>query len=152
MKASTFFTRDQQALIRNAIISAEENTSGEVRVHIETDMAGDVLDRAAWIFRKIGMHKTNDRNGVLFYLALNKREFAVIADAGINARVSEGFWDEIKELLAKNFSENKFTEGLIEGILMTGTKLKEYFPRQKDDINELPDDITFDDTFKTAVE
>ncbi|HPR72065.1 MAG TPA: TPM domain-containing protein [Bacteroidales bacterium] len=152
MKASTFFTRDQQALIRNAIISAEENTSGEVRVHIETDMAGDVLDRAAWIFRKIGMHKTNDRNGVLFYLALNKREFAVIGDAGINARVSEGFWDEIKELLAKNFSENKFTEGLIEGILMTGTKLKEYFPRQKDDINELPDDITFDDTFKTAVE
>lgn len=152
MKALTFFTRDQQALIRNAIISAEENTSGEVRVHIETDMEGDVLDRAAWIFRKIGMHKTAERNGVLFYLTLKNQEFAVIADAGINTRVTEGFWDEIKELLAKNFSENKFTEGLIEGILMTGTKLKEYFPRQKDDINELPNDITFDDTFKTAVE
>ena len=92
MKASTFFTRDQQALIRNAIISAEENTSGEVRVHIETDMEGDVLDRAAWIFRKIGMHKTAERNGVLFYLTLKNQEFAVIADAGINTRVTEGFF------------------------------------------------------------
>ena len=145
MKASTFLTKEQQSLIRNAIIEAEESTSGEIRVHIETSIEGEVLDRAAWIFEKIGMHKTKDRNGVLFYLALNNRKFAVIGDSGINAKVSENFWDEVKIELEKNFSDKKFTEGLAEGILMTGLKLKEYFPREKTDINELPDDISFED-------
>ncbi|MBN1387167.1 MAG: TPM domain-containing protein [Bacteroidales bacterium] len=145
MKASTFLTKEQQSLIRNAIIEAEESTSGEIRVHIETGIEGEVLDRAAWIFKKIGMHKTEDRNGVLFYLALNNREFAIIGDAGINAKVKGDFWDEVKIKLEKNFSTEKFTEGLAEGILMTGLKLKEYFPREKNDINELPDEISFED-------
>jgi len=152
MKASTFFTEEQQANILGAIIEAEEATSGEIRVHIETGIKGDVLDRAAWIFRKIGMHKTDSRNGVLFYLALTNRKFAIIGDYGINTKVPENFWNEIKKLLEKHFSEGKFTEGLVNGILMAGLQLKEYFPYQKNDINELPDDISFDDTFKTGIE
>ena len=64
--------------------------------------------------------KLNDRNGVLFYLAISDRKFAIIGDAGINAKVPEGFWDEIRELLEKHFREEKFTEGLVEGILMAG--------------------------------
>lgn len=145
MKASTFLTKEQQSLIRNAIIEAEESTSGEIRVHIETGIEGEVLDRAAWIFEKIGMHKTKDKNGVLFYLALNNKKFAIIGDGGVNAKVPEDFWNEVKIKLEKNFSNKKFTEGLAEGILMTGLKLKEYFPREKIDINELPDDISFED-------
>jgi uncharacterized membrane protein YgcG len=152
MKASTFFTEEQQANILGAIIEAEEATSGEIRVHIETGIKGDVLDRAAWIFKKIGMHKTDSRNGVLFYLALTNRKFAIIGDYGINTKVPENFWNEIKKLLEKHFSEGKFTEGLVNGILMAGLQLKEYFPYQKNDINELPDDISFDDTFKTGIE
>ncbi len=149
MKASTFLTKEQQSLIRNAIIEAEESSSGEIRVHIETVVEGKVLDRAAWIFKKIGMHKTEDRNGVLFYLALNNRKFAIIGDSGINAKVPEDFWDEVKIILEKNFSIQKFTEGLTEGILMTGLKLKEFFPYKKRDINELPDEISFEDNFKS---
>ena len=145
MKASTFFTREQQSLIRNVIKEAEESTSGEIRVHIETGIEGEVLDRAAWIFKKIGMHKTKDRNGVLFYLALNNRKFAIIGDAGINAKVPDDFWDEVKLKIEMNFSTEKFTEGLSEGIRIAGLKLKEYFPREKGDINELPDDISFVD-------
>ena len=145
MKASTFFTREQQSLIRNVIKEAEESTSGEIRVHIETGIEGEVLDRAAWIFKKIGMHKTKDRNGVLFYLALNNRKFAIIGDTGINAKVPDDFWDEVKLKIEKNFSTEKFTEGLAEGIRIAGLKLKEYFPREKGDINELPDDISFAD-------
>ena len=80
-------------------------------------LKGDVLDRAAWLFKKLGMHKTAERNGVLFYLAVNDRKFAIIGDAGINAKVPAGFWDEISELLKKNFKEGKFTEGLSEGII-----------------------------------
>lgn len=145
MKASSFFTKEQQAHIHDAISEAEEATSGEIRVHIETNLQGDVLDRAAWIFRKIGMHKTADHNSVLFYLATDVRKFAVIGDWGINAKVPSDFWDKVKELLEKHFSEGKFTEGLAKGILMAGLQLKEYFPHQKNDINELPNDISFDD-------
>jgi uncharacterized membrane protein len=144
MKASTFFTKEQQAKIVAAVKEAEENTSGEIRVHIETSCKGEVLDRAAWIFGKLGMHKTAQRNGVLFYLAVEDRKFAVIGDAGINAKVPEGFWDSIKEHLAKEFKSGRFTEGLSTGIIEAGKHLKRHFPHQKDDVNELSDEISFD--------
>jgi uncharacterized membrane protein len=144
MKASTFFTKEQQAAILAAVKEAEEATSGEVRVHIETRCTEDVLDRSAWIFDKLGMKKTELRNGVLFYLAVKDRKFAVIGDAGINAKVPEGFWNDVKELLQSRFREGKFTEGLREGILLAGQHLKEHFPHQDDDVNELPDEISFD--------
>ena len=144
MKASSFFTKEQQAQILASVKEAENATSGEIRVHIETSFNGDVLDRAAWIFKKLGMHKTAERNGVLFYLAVNDRKFAIIGDAGINAKVPDGFWDDISELLQKNFREGKFTEGLSEGIILAGEQLKNHFPHKKDDVNELSDEISFD--------
>jgi uncharacterized membrane protein len=144
MNASSFFTKEQQSQIVAAIREAENATSGEVRVHIEASCPGDVLDRAAWIFKKLGMYKTKERNGVLFYLAVGDKKFAVIGDGGINAKVPEGFWDDVKELLRKNFLEGKFTEGLSEGIILAGTHLKTHFPHQKDDVNELSDEISFD--------
>lgn len=144
IKASTFFTKEQQAQIRDAIKEAEKNTSGEIRVHIETNVSGNVLDRASWIFRKIGMHATDNRNGVLFYLAVRDKKFAIIGDKGINAVVPENFWDTTRDLLQTNFREGKFTEGLIEGILLSGKLLREHFPYMKDDVNELSDDISFD--------
>jgi uncharacterized membrane protein len=144
MKASTFFSKEQQAQILGAVKEAEMETSGEVRVHIESSFKGEVLDRASWLFKKLGMHKTAERNGVLFYLAVNDRKFAIIGDAGINAKVPPGFWDDISELLKKNFKEGKFTEGLSEGILLAGEHLKIHFPHRPDDVNELPDEISFD--------
>jgi uncharacterized membrane protein len=144
MKASTFFSKEQQAQILASVKEAELETSGEIRVHIETSLKGDVLDRAAWLFRKMGMDKTAERNGVLFYLAVSDRKFAIIGDAGIDAKVPAGFWDEISELLKKNFREGKFTEGLSEGIIKAGNQLKTHFPHRLDDVNELPDEISFD--------
>ena len=144
MKASSFFTKEQQAQILASVREAEMETSGEIRIHIETSLKGDVLDRAAWLFKKLGMDKTAERNGVLFYLAVGDRRFAIIGDAGINAKVPAGFWDEISELFKKRFKETKFTEGLSEGIIMAGKQLKTHFPCRKDDVNELPDEISFD--------
>ena len=144
MKASTFFTKEQQSIILAAVKEAENQTSGEIRVHIETSCDEDVLDRTAWVFKKLGMHKTAERNGVLFYLAVKDRKFAVIGDAGINSKVPAGFWDDVKELLLKRFRDGKFTEGLSEGIIMAGEHLKKHFPHKKDDVNELPDEISFD--------
>jgi uncharacterized membrane protein len=144
MKASSFFTKEQQAQILASVREAELETSGEIRVHIETTLKGDLLDRAAWLFKKLDMHNTAERNGVLFYLAVEDRKFAIIGDAGINAKVPEGFWNEISEVLKKSFKEGKFTEGLSEGIIMAGNQLKTHFPHRPDDVNELPDEISFD--------
>jgi uncharacterized membrane protein len=143
MIAKDFFTREQRDDIRQAILNAELDTSGEIRVHIETSCKGDVLDRAAFLFRKLEMHSTELRNGVMFYVAVNNRKFAVIGDMGINVLVPENFWDDIKLCLLNHFREDRFTEGLIEGIGMVGRKLKEHFPYKSDDINELPDEVTF---------
>jgi uncharacterized membrane protein len=144
MKASSFFTKEQQAQILASVKEAEKETSGEIRVHIESSFKGDVLDRAAWVFKKLGMYKTAERNGVLFYLSVDDRKFAIIGDAGINAKVPEGFWNEISQILTKKFKEGKFSEGLSEGIIMAGKQLQTHFPYRKDDVNELPDEISFD--------
>jgi uncharacterized membrane protein len=144
MKASSFFTEEQQAQILAAVKEAENDTSGEIRVHIETICNEDVLDRAAWIFKKLNMQNTAGRNGVLFYLAVSDRKFAVIGDAGINSKVPVGFWDDVKDLLQTRFREGRFSDGLSEGIILAGLHLKKHFPYKKDDINELPDEISFD--------
>ena len=146
MKASSFLTKEQQADIISAIRESEDATSGEIRVHLETSTEGDILDRAAWIFRKIKMHETAERNGVLFYLAIDNRKFAIIGDKGINEKVAENFWNNIKNEMEEHFRKGEFSEGLIRGILMAGTQLREHFPFRKGDVNELPDDISFDDT------
>ena len=138
-----FFTKEQREDIRQAVLNAELDTSGEIRVHIETNCKGEVLDRAAFIFSKLGMQKTEMRNSVLFYLAVKNRRFAVMGDKGINAVVPEDFWDDIKNILLNHFREERFTEGLIEGITLVGNKLKSHFPYQTNDVNELSDDISF---------
>lgn len=143
--AKDFFSREQREDIRQAILNAELDTSGEIRVHIETNCTGEVLDRAAFVFDKMGMQKTEKRNGVLFYLAVKNRRFAVIGDIAINAVVPEDFWDSLKNSLLNHFREEKFTDGLVEGISMVGTHLKKHFPYEKGDVNELSDEISFGD-------
>lgn len=141
--AKDLFTKEQKEDIRQAILNAELDTSGEIRVHIETSSNGEVLDRAAFLFDKLGMQKTEKRNGVLFYLAVKNRRFAVIGDKAINAIVPDTFWDDLKNLQLNYFREEKFTEGLIEGISKVGTYLKKHFPYETDDVNELSDEISF---------
>jgi uncharacterized membrane protein len=143
MKAADFFTTEQKKQITDSIKEAERNTSGEIRVHIEMDCMEDVLDRAAFWFEKLKMHKTELRNGVLFYLSINDRKFAILGDAGINAVTPDNFWDEIKETVIGYFQKEEYANGLSKGIKMAGQALQEHFPYQKDDINELSDDISF---------
>ena len=145
MQPSQFFSKEQMANIVLAIREAERNTSGEIRVHIDRYCRGDVLDRAAYVFEKLHMHRTKLRNGVLFYLAIEDRKFAVLGDAGINAVTPGNFWDEIKSVMAGSFSENDFAGGLVRAVSMAGSQLKEHFPWQADDMNEISDDISFGD-------
>jgi len=141
--ASNFFTKAQQEDIHQAIMNAELDTSGEIRVHIENTCKGEVLDRALEVFTKLGMEKTASRNGVLIYLAVKNRKFAIIGDKAIHEVVTENYWDSVKNKMMDHFRENRFTEGLVEAITETGTKLKKYFPHQANDVNELSDEISF---------
>ncbi|HEY9116327.1 MAG TPA: TPM domain-containing protein [Roseivirga sp.] len=138
------FNSDQKKRIKAAIEEAELNTSGEIRVHLENHCKTEnVLDRAAQMFAQLNMHKTEARNGVLIYMAVKDHKFAIIGDAGINAKVEEDFWDITKEKMLKHFKSGDLTQGLVEGVLCAGERLKEHFPYQKDDKNELSDDISF---------
>ncbi len=141
--ANNFFSEKQKEEIVQAIKQAELNSSGEIRVHIETQCKENVLDRAALVFKKLNMHKTKLRNGVLIYLAVESRVFAIIGDIGLNQLVPSDFWDSVKQTMQSSFVQSDFTKGLSTGILMTGEKLKTYFPFQSDDVNELPDEISF---------
>jgi len=139
------FTKEQQQRIVKAIEQAELNTSGEIRVHIEKSCKIDVLDRAADVFALLKMHKTQLRNGVLFYFAISDRKFAILGDAGIKSKVPNNFWDSIKEEMLVLFKQSDITSGLEKGILLAGEKLKEHFPLQKNDVNELSNEISFGD-------
>ena len=141
--ARDFFTLEEQDDIRQAIMNAELDTSGEIRVHIENVCSGDVLDRASYLFKNLGMTKTEQRNGVLIYLAVRNRKFAIIGDKGINSVVPPDFWDNIKMKMLDYFRDGNFCEGLIYAITESGKHLKQFFPYKKDDVNELPDDISF---------
>jgi uncharacterized membrane protein len=143
MTINKYFSKEDREKIISAIKKAELDTSGEIKVHIDKSCKGDPLDQAAFIFKKLKMHKTNLRNGVLFYLALENRKFAIIGDAGINNVVAENFWDEIKKSMLDEFMNDRLTEGLVKGITMAGEQLKKHFPYRKDDLNELSDDISF---------
>ena len=145
MKVKDFIPKDKEELLIHAIKTAEKNTSGEIRVHIENKCKGEVLDRAVEVFQKLKMHKTNEANGVLFYVAMNDRRFAVIGDKGINQKVPSNFWEEVRELVFSHFSKEEYVQGIAEGVMKAGEKLKEFFPYQSDDVNELPDDISYND-------
>ena len=143
MGKTKFLSKEEEQQVVRAIQLAEHETGGEIRVHIESTCKGNVLDRAAWLFKSLKMHKTALRNGVLIYLSTDDRKFAIIGDSGINAVVPAGFWDDVKDLMTVNFSKGAIAEGFVLGIEKVGEKLKEFFPYQKDDVNELPDDISY---------
>jgi uncharacterized membrane protein len=142
-KAQDFFSEAERFAIRDAIVAAEKNTSGEIRVHVENHCKGDAFEHAEEVFGKLKMHETAERNGVLFYLAVLDRTFVIYGDAGIHAKVPADFWDQIRDHMLGHFKEKRFRQGLCEGIQMAGDKMREHFPHQKDDIDELSNDVSF---------
>lgn len=137
------FTLKEQEKIKQAIQKAEKRTSGEIQVHIEKRSRKSPLDRASDVFAILKMHRTALRNGVLIYLATQDKKFAILGDIGINQKVEDEFWDNVKEHMQHMFREGRFTDGLCEGIEMAGEQLRKYFPARENDRNELPDDISF---------
>jgi len=142
MQAKDFFTEEELNTIVASIEKAELKTSGEIRFHIESRCKGEALKRAIQVFKNLGMHKTELKNGTLLYLATEDKKFAIIGDKGINEKVTKNFWDDVKTKMSEKFKEKEFVSGVCIAIEMIGKKLKEFFPHQSDDINELSDDVS----------
>ncbi len=142
MKVSTFFSKEEKNKIVQAIKEAEYQTSGEIRLHLESRCKGNTLERAVQIFEKLKMHDTRLRNGTLIYMAIKDRKFSIFGDKGINEIVPDNFWEDVKEEMGRFFIKDQFADGVKRGIYLIGEKLKEFFPYQEDDVNELPDDIS----------
>lgn len=145
MKAKDFFTKDELNKIVGSIEQAELETSGEIRFHLESRCKGDVLKRAVQVFKNLHMHKTELHNGTLLYLATVDKKFAIVGDKGINEKVPENFWEDVKDEMSEKFKNNEFVTGISNAVLYIGEKLKEFFPYQSDDINELSDDVSIGD-------
>ncbi len=142
-KSATFLSSKEEALVVQAIKKAEKNTSGEIRVHLEDQVKGNVLmDRAIEVFNELEMYKTKARNGVLFYVATGSKQFAVIGDEGINKVVPNFFWQSTKDKVIDQFKQNNFTQGLIDGIQEAGNQLKTYFKYQDNNVDELSNEIS----------
>jgi uncharacterized membrane protein len=141
-KIEAFLTTEQEQTIVQAIKIAEKNTSGEIRVHIEKKTNKPPLERALEVFYSLEMDKTEQRNGVLIYFAVESKQFAILGDEGINSKVPENFWDLEKELMLSHFKKEEYSKGIELSILKVGEKLKEFFPYQDDDSNELSDEIS----------
>lgn len=145
MKIKDFISKDGKQQIVDAIGEAELNTSGEIRVHIESLSGKNPVERAIYVFNYLKMYETKDRNGVLIYVAVKSRTFAIIGDVGINNAVPDNFWDSIKTKMGEYFAKGEYVDGLCFGIKEAGVSLKQYFPYQSDDVNEQPDEISFGD-------
>ncbi len=144
-KKPDYFTEPQKAVIVEAIRLAEKQTSGEVRVFVESkNPYMNPMDRAAEVFYNLKMDKTDNRNAVLVYIATTHKEFALFGDEGIYNITGANYWNDAVNNMVEQFTKNNITEGMVNCITQIGETLKYTFPYNLDaDKNELPDDIIF---------
>lgn len=141
-KVEDFLTKEEEQEIVQAIQIAEKDTSGEIRVHIEKTTSIDAFDRALEVFHLLKMDETALKNGVLIYLAVDDHSFVICGDEGINNVVENDFWDCTKDAMLAHFKIGNFKQGLIDGILRAGDRLKTHFPYVEGDENELSNEIS----------
>lgn len=137
-----FLTAEEEQEIIDAIVVAEKNTSGEVRVHIEATSKIDHFSRAQQLFHFLKMDNTKEANGVLIYVAVDDKKFVIYGDKGIDRAVPKGFWDSTKDTMASHFKNGNFKQGIVEGVLTAGKELEAHFPWDHNDTNELSDAIS----------
>jgi len=142
---AAFLTESEEKEIIASISEAEKQTSGEIRVHIESKCKGDPLARAVEVFDKLGMLATKDRNGVLIYIAVNDKKLAIIGDKGIDEVVPEDFWKSARDFMTHEFSQGAFAKGIIGALKISAEQLQTFFPFKSEDRDELSNDISLGD-------
>ncbi|KQT16026.1 hypothetical protein ASG31_13695 [Chryseobacterium sp. Leaf404] len=140
---SIFLTDRQIALLVDAIESAEDHSTGEIRVHIDSNTETKNAETAFEVFHELCMNKTAELNAVLFHVNFEKKYLTIIGDKGIHEKVSQSFWDALHDEITEGFSKGFFFESLRDAILKTGFELKKHFPVTGENTNELSNEITF---------
>ena len=141
-RVEKFLSEKEEHEIVQAILKAERNTSGEIRVHIEAHTRLDHLDRAKEVFHLLKMDNTKEDNGVLIYVAVNDRKFVIYGDKGIDKVTPDNFWDTTRDTIQSQFKNENYKRGIIEGVLAAGKELEKHFPWNHDDINELSNEVS----------
>lgn len=141
-KVEDFLTTKEEQEIVQAILEAEKNTSGEIRVHIEAHTGNDHFNRAKTVFHLLKMDNTKEENGVLIYVAVTDKKFCIYGDRGIDQVVPENFWDTTRDAIQSHFKNGRFKQGLIDGILKAGKELEAHFPWEHGNANELSNEIS----------
>ena len=141
-KVEGFLTQEEEQDIVTAILEAEKNTSGEIRVHIESTAKMDHFSRAQQVFHFLKMDNTKENNGVLLYVAVEDKKFVIYGDTGIDRAVPKGFWESTKEVISNHFKTGDFKQGIVEGVQRAGKELQVHFPWDQTDTNELSDAIS----------
>jgi len=141
-KVEAFLSKEEEAEVVEAIRLAEKNTSGEIRVHIEKETSIAPIERAVVVFNELKMDNTRDRNGVIIYVAVKSKQFAIYGDKGINEKVADDFWNCTKDIMLEHFKNGNNKQALVDGIHNAGEQLKKHFPYQSDDTDELTNEIS----------
>ncbi|MGB5665760.1 MAG: TPM domain-containing protein [Maribacter sp.] len=141
-RVEDFLTAKEEQEIVRAILDAEKNTSGEIRVHLEAHTRIDHFGRAKEVFHLLKMDNTKEENGVLIYVAVNDKKFVIYGDRGIDKVVPDDFWNTTKDTIENHFKNGRFKQGLIDGILKAGKELEKHFPWNHGDINELSNEVS----------
>ena len=136
-------TPEEQNRLLDKIARIEKRSSGEVRIHVTDRRSNDPLQEARRTFTSLGMSATRRRNGVLVFLSLPSRKFAIVGDEGIDRVTPAEYWDGLRDTLAARFAAGEYCEGLLEILDRVEAVLAEHFPYQKGDVDELPDDISY---------
>ena len=144
-KKKDFFSVPDKEQIVEAIRHAEKETSGEIRIYVESkNPYVDPIDRAAQIFYKLKMQDTEHRNAVLLYIAMKDKQLALFGDEGICKAVGTDYWNNAVKNMIAQFTKDNISNGIEQCIRQIGETLKEKFPYSPtDDRNELPDEMVF---------
>lgn len=140
---NNFLTDQQMASLVEAIQTAEDHSTGEIRIHIDSNTEGHNAEIAFEVFRTLCKDKTAEKNAVLFHINFEQKYLTIIGDEGIHEKVNQYFWDQMHDRITVQFSKGNFHESLKGAILETGLELKKYFPISGDNPNELSNEITF---------
>ncbi len=144
-------TPDDLDAIARSVWDAETHTSGEIRVHLEPRVPRArlgrslaPLDRAREVFARLGMHRTQERHGVLIYIALRDRKLAIVGDEGIHARVGDAYWERLRDGMIEHLKREAPRDAIVHAVRDLGATLARHFPRRPDDIDELPNTVSIE--------
>lgn len=152
MASNPFLTEEQEAEVVRAIAEAEQQTSGEIRIHMEEHCPRDPLEQAARIFHDLGMDQTERRNGILIYVATEDHKVAVYAGKGIHEQVENHFWNGVLEIILEHVRRGERAEGLVNAVRKSADKLRELYPRADQYVNELSNEISYRNNSETEEE